>query len=101
MPDGYTVLPMRDITTTRTIAIFMGVRASRNLAVRQSCLCERKPPGNSALLAPASPVGVMSFKQTELSARETMTPHILVSTCLNAAKIQLPEAMPPERRIIS
>ncbi|WP_210278425.1 hypothetical protein [Rhizobium sp. BK377] len=101
MPDGYTVLPMRDITTTRTIAIFMGVRASRNFAVRQSCLCARKPPGNSALLAPASAVGVMSFKQTDLSARGTITPHILVSTCLNAAKIQLPEAMPPERRIIS
>jgi len=39
MPDGYTVLPMRDITTTRTIAIFMGVRANRKFAVRQSHLC--------------------------------------------------------------
>jgi hypothetical protein len=41
MPDGYTVLPMRDITTTRTIAIFMGGRASRNFAGRQSRLCTR------------------------------------------------------------
>jgi hypothetical protein len=39
MPDGYTVLPMRDITTTRTIAIFMGGRANRNFAVSQSHLC--------------------------------------------------------------
>jgi hypothetical protein len=44
MPDGYTVLPMRDITTARTIAIFMGVRANRNFAVRQSHLCVRPDP---------------------------------------------------------
>jgi len=41
MPDGYTVLPMRDITTTRTIAIFMDGKASHNFAVRQSRLCVR------------------------------------------------------------
>jgi hypothetical protein len=44
MPDGYTVLPMRDITTARTIAIFMGVRANRNFAVRQSHLRVRPDP---------------------------------------------------------
>jgi hypothetical protein len=44
MPDGYTVLPMRDITTARTTAIFMGVRANRNFAVRQSHLCVRPDP---------------------------------------------------------
>jgi len=49
MPDGYTVLPMRDITTTRTIAIFMGDRASRNFMARQSRPCARQKSSEMGL----------------------------------------------------
>jgi len=39
LPDDQTVLPMRDITTTRTIAIFMADRASSKSTRRQRRLC--------------------------------------------------------------
>ena len=32
-PDGYTILPIRPITTTRTVAIFMVLQLDRNLHV--------------------------------------------------------------------
>lgn len=39
-PDGYTILPMRDITTTRSVAIFMDDRANRKMESRQRLLSQ-------------------------------------------------------------